>query len=140
LSVLSLHSHTMLLTQSYVSLCTAMHDCAPSHVTQSTSMFALYCASPMTLLWRDGKYVKASFQLFRRHLQNFVLFLLLSGVIQSIISPSAYQPFLQTQGREWYELARIFNWRQLGNNTIHARTFILGLSAEFFRSIRVFST
>jgi hypothetical protein len=117
-----------------------MHDCAPSHVTRSTSMFALYCGSPMTLLWRDGKYAKASFQLFRKHLQNFVLFLLLSGVIQSIITPSAYQPFLQTQGYEWYKLERIFNWRQLGNNAIHARTFVVGLLVASFRSIRVFST
>lgn len=76
----------------------------------------------MMLQWDNvsNTYVKSTYTGIAKHSLNFVLFLTITGVLQSALTPSSYQPFYQAT-TQWYDVTRIFNLGQLGNNMLHAR-------------------
>jgi len=101
-----------------------MYGCVPAYASQSTLDYALYCGSPMMLQWdnKSEKYVKSTWRGIMRHLRNFILFLILTGLLQSILMSSRYQPFYKAT-TQWYDVSRVMNLGQLGNNMLHAREY-----------------
>ena len=99
-----------------------MYDCVPAYAAQSLSDYILYCGSPMTLQYdaKSKKYVKSTWKSVMRHLLNFGIFLVVTGLLKSLLTLFEYQPFYQAT-TQWYDISRIFHLGQLGNNMLHGR-------------------
>jgi len=100
----------------------AMYNCVPAYAAQSLSDYILYSGSPMVLIYdnKSQKYVKSTWKCIIRHLSNFGLFLIVTGLLKSLLTLFEYQPFYQAT-TQWYDASRMFHLGQLGNNMLHGR-------------------
>lgn len=121
----------------------AVFGTSPRCSETSFARYALYMASPLEISFdqRNCRPIKVKVARTLRALGDFVLFLVVLGLYQSIFGPSRYQPF--ATGNKFppldsysHSLKHLFNLGHLGNNLVAAlllqlylTTFCLGLQA-----------
>lgn len=106
--------------------------CCPDHATGSMSNFVLYFASPMVFA-RDpttGNCIKACTSRKLCHFKNFVLLLLISGCLQSILTPCPELNLFGDNigGDDWLRWRRMKTWQLYANSFLHAVLFQLYLT------------
>jgi hypothetical protein len=75
-----------------------------------------------------GDYIPYPFQKTIRHLFLFVVYLFVTGLLQSIMTPYEDMAIFGSPGDDWYSLDRFFTWQLYANNASHAMLFQMYLT------------
>lgn len=113
-----------------------MYGFCPAMDIQSARDYMWYFSSVM-IFTRDkkGNYIKISFRETLHHLAYFLLNLVLTGLLQSILDPHPYFTLFgapPANREEWYAPSRFLTWQLYANNAFHAGTSVR--CATLFRS------
>jgi hypothetical protein len=98
---------------------------APPTVSKSVGHYVFHFASVL-LPARDknGDLIPCPSSMVVRHLRNFLLFSVITGAVQSMLTP--YPSFAVFGGAEdWYAIRRFFTWQLYANSAVQARKCLL---------------
>ena len=105
----------------------AVHGFAPSFTTSSSRDFCIYYASVLNFSHdKDGKFIKVSRRKALGYAFNFLLYLLFTGTLKSMMVPhknfSMFGSPIDSLD-EWVSIKRFFTWELYANSALHARKF-----------------
>ena len=114
--------YLMLSYHVIILLVPAVYGFAPDHATKSSLDYALYFGSIVAIA-KDklGEYERANTKYIRSVISNFVMYLFITGTLQSIITPSKLSFFGPSVSKE-----ELFSLSSLTNVTMYGNSLLVG--------------